>query len=87
MSSKILGTLGTTSLDPSPQKKSKCSHLLSFIFMRVGTLGKTLWNKSEVLLGTSWELGEPCKKQDENTLRTPPKKKSKIKNQKSPSHY
>jgi len=49
--------------------------------MRVGTLGKTLWNKSEVLLGTSWELGEPCKKQDANTLRTP--KKKKIKNQKS----
>jgi hypothetical protein len=52
--------------------------------MRVGTLGKPYGiNKSEVLLRNSWELREPCKKHDENTLRTP--KKSKIKNQKLPS--
>ncbi len=74
---QIFGNIGHSSSDPSPKIKANVLHLFSLYSWELN-FGQTLWNKSEVLLGTSWELGEPYK----NKMRTH-WEPQKIKNQKS----
>jgi hypothetical protein len=51
----------SASLDPELQIRKKCTPLIAYLFSSYTgelNLGKT-WDKTEVLLGTSWKLEEP----------------------------
>jgi len=71
----------STSLDPLLQNRNKCA-LLDFTFVDYikGNFGQTIWDKTQVLLGTSWGIWERLGnkgKQQKNPCSPHPFKKKK----------